>query len=274
MRDHHSCHCEEPKATRQSIISFCAAKVDCFAMLAMTFLLTMVAASIAHAADGAPVRSITTTGVAERKVVPDEAHVNVNIGASNKVLATAKAENDKKIAEVMAIAKKIGIDDAQIRTDNASIQPQYSWENNKQTFKGYRAQTSLDITVKKTELLGDLVDKLSNAGLEAGNGQEWGNLLNVNYAISNPDKIRDEMLVDAIKNARSKATNMAAAAGGSVGNVIQINEGAAPSFNFARPMPMMMARAEMSSADGVAAMAPPAGEQTVNANVTVIFELK
>jgi len=264
-------HCEEPKATRQSIFSFSAAKVGCFATLAMTCVVALLATPVI-AADMAPVRSITTTGLAERKVVPDEAHVNVNIGASNKVLATAKAEHDKKLAEVISIAKKIGIDEAQIKTDNSSIQPQYSWENNKQNFKGYRVQTALDITVKKTELLGDLVDKLSNAGLENGNNPEWGNLLNVNYTISNPDKIRDDMLVDAIKNARSKAMNMASAAGGSVGNVIQISEGAAPSFNF--PRPMMMARAAMASAEAAPAMAPPAGEQTVNANVTVIFELK
>lgn len=220
-----------------------------------------------------PVHSISVSGMAERKVIPDEAHVNVNIGATAAKVEPAKAEHDRKLRLVMDIAKKAGIDEAQMKTQNSSIQPQYSYENNKQVFKGYRVQTALDITVKKTEIIGDLMEKLSGAGLESANSQEWGNLLSVSYGVSNPDKIRDEMLADAIRNARAKADNMAAAAGGSVGGVIQINEGSAPSFNF--PMPML-ARGMKAEAMGVAAapMAPPVGEQAVNANVNVIFELK
>ena len=222
-----------------------------------------------------PVRSVTASGMSERKIAPDEAHVQVNFGATNVKLETAKAEHDKKLRDVMDIAQKAGIDKAQMKTLNSSTQPHYTWENSKQNFKGYRVQTMLDITVKKIDAVGGLIEKLSTAGLETGGTQEWGNLLNVSYAISEPDTIRDEMLADAIKNARKKAENMAAAAGASIGAVIQINEGGAPQFNF--PQPMLMARGGvMAMAADAAKMesAPPVGEQAVNANVTVIYELK
>lgn len=240
--------------------------------------LMVVAAHAAMAAEIQnmdPVHSISVSGMAERKVTPDEAHLNVNVGATAAKVETAKAEHDKKLRTVMDIAKKAAIDEAQMKTLNSSIQPQYRYENNKQIFKGYRVQTSLDITVKKVEVIGDLMEKLSSAGLETSDSQEWGSLLNVSYTVANPDKVRDDMLADAIKNARSKADNMASAAGGSVGRVIQINEGSAPSFNFP-PMPMM-ARGKvmaMAASDGAAPMAPPVGEQVVNAQVNVIFELK
>jgi uncharacterized protein YggE len=239
--------------------------------------LVLIAACLVAAsawAQQAPVRSITATGVAERKITPDEAHVNVNVGVTNPKLELAKTEHDKKLRDVLAIAKANGIEAAQVKTLNSMTQPHYVWENNKQNLKGYRVQTQLDITVKKTETLGDLLQKLNSAGLENGGAQEWGGLINVNYTIANPDKIRDEMLADAVKNARAKAQNMATAAGASVGEAIQINEGNAPQFNFPTPMPMM-ARAMKASADAAAPeMAPPAGEQTLNANVTVTFELK
>lgn len=243
-------------------------------MRTLAFVGILLLSAPAFAAEMTPVRSVTASGMSERKVAPDEAHVNVNFGATNLKLETAKAEHDKKLRDVMAIAKKVGIEDAQVKTENSSVQPQYRWENNKQLFKGYRVQTNLDITVKKIDAVGGLLEKLSSAGLEAGSGQEWGNLLNVSYSISKPDKIRDEMLAEAIKNARKKAENMAAAAGSSLGGVIQINEGGAPQLNF--PMPMMaMARADgMATEAASAPVAPPVGEQQVNANVTVIFELK
>ncbi len=249
------------------------------AFAGMTMVLVICFTSPAHATAMVErdemVRSITASGTAERKIAPDEAHVQVNFGATNLKLETAKAEHDKKLRDVMVIAEKAGIDKAQMKTLSSSTQPHYSWENNKQNFKGYRVQTMIDITVKKIDAVGELIEKLSIAGLETGGTQEWGNLLSVNYTISEPEKIRDEMLADAIKNARKKAENMASAAGASIGNVIQINEGGAPQFNF--PQPMLMARGGVMAMDAQAAKmesAPPVGEQSVNANVNVVFELR
>lgn len=239
-------------------------------MLALSLLL----AGKAHAAsEMAPVRSITASGTAERKVTPDEAHVSVTVGAMNMKLEAAKAEHDKKLRDVMAIADKAGIDKPQMKMLSSSTQPNYTWENNRQVFKGYRVSTTIDLTLKKPDILGGLLEKLSSAGLESGSAQEWGSMINVSYTLSNPDKLRDEMLADAIKNARAKAENMAAAAGASIGNVIQINESGTPQFP---PLPMMARAVAMKAMDGAAAMetAPPAGEQSVTANVTVVFELK
>ena len=227
--------------------------------------------SSAFAADTlVPVRQVTVTGSADRKVTPDVAHVNVTINGNNLKVEAAKAEHDKKLQNVIAIAKAEGIDEAHIKTQNSSIQPQYTYENNKRIFKGYSVQTSLDIKVKKIESLGALLDKLTSAKIESS-APEWQNLLSVSYSIDSPDKIRDEMLAEAIKNARSKAEKMAAAAGTSIGRVLTMNEGNTPSFEM-RPMPMM-ARASMDGVSAKSAVTPPPGEQEVNASVSVTFEL-
>lgn len=243
--------------------------------LRLCFVLAFIALAMPALADELkPVRSITVTGQAERKVVPDEAHINFNVSAMNAKLAAAKSEHDDKLRKVIDIAKSAGIEEAQIKTDSATIQPQYNYENNKQVFKGYRVATSLDITVKKTESVGTLMEKLTNAGLENKTDNEWMGLMSVNYTISNPNKIRDEMASDAIKNARAKAEQMAAAAGASLGQVYQVNEGNAPSFNYPRPMPMMAMARSNEIAPPAIPVVPPAGEQEVNASVTVTYELK
>ena len=235
------------------------------------FLIVTALFTTAAMADDKPVRSITVTGMSERKVVPDEAHVMVNVNAVNAKLETAKAEHDQKLRKVMDIAKKAGVDEAQMRTNHSSVQPRYSYENNKRNFQGYQVSTSLDITVKKMDAVGGLLEKLTSSGLENKADSEWMGLASVNYTIANPNKIRDEMTAEAIKNAREKAERMAAAAGASLGSVQQIQEGNAPQFIHA-PRPMM-AMAKMADTNE-AAMAPPPGEQELNASVTVSYELK
>lgn len=226
-----------------------------------------------------PVRTITVSGMAERKVVPNEAHLQVNLNSLAMKLADAKAAHDKKLVKLMSIVKGEGIDEKKVRTENSNIQPMYDYRNDPKTgqsnrvFKGYRAQTNLDITVADSAKVGPLMEKITAAGFEQGASTEWGNLLNLDYRISNPEKISDELLAEAIANARGKAERMASAAGTGIDRVYQVQEGSAPNFNF--PRVPMMAMAKM--ADGAAsteAYAPPAGEQNVQANVTVTFELK
>lgn len=226
-----------------------------------------------------PVRSITVTGMAERKVVPDEAHLNVNLNSMEVQLGTAKAAHDAKLNKLMAIVRGAGIEEKKIATQSSSTQPIYTYENDAQgnsqrLFKGYRVQTNLDVTVTDTSKLADLMDQISGAGFEKGANTEWGELMSMYFTISNPEQVKEEMLVDAVANAKAKAQRLANAAGASLSRVYSISEEGAPVFR-PRPMPMMaMAKAEMMGGAADAAMAPPAGEQELQSTVTVIYELQ
>lgn len=236
-------------------------------------LLAIFAIATAARAEMVPLRSISVSGSAERKVVPDEAHVYVTLGATHAKMAEAKKLHDAKLAKLYTIADKNSIGRNHLTTQSSSVQPHYSYNDGKQIFQGYRMVTSIDIKVADTKKLGTVIEQLMASGLEEHNQQEYGQLLSTQYTIANPDKIRDEMLAEAIKNARTKAENMAAAAGAEVTRVYQINEGDAPQF-MPRAMPMMaMAKAEGAAYADTAAP-PPAGEQELRSTVTVIFELK
>lgn len=240
----------------------------------------LVAAQAAVAADLIAVRSITVSGMAERKVVPDEAHITVNLNAQDKEMATARKVHQEKLAKLMDLVKKADIEERKVRTQSANIQPVYTYRNDgkgnsQRVFEGYRVQTNLDITVGDTAKLGGLMDAISSAGFEQGANTEWGNLISVYYTLSDPDKLRDEMLAQAIANAKTKAESMADAAGAKLGNVYQINENGTPQF---QPVMALAARAPMMAmakdAAGSAEMAPPSGEQQIQSNVTVTYELK
>lgn len=275
-------------------------------LISALMLGTALFATTAFAVDLQPIRSITVQGEAKHKVVPDEAHIRVNLNSQEKQMGAAKAANDKKLAKLMGIVKSASIDEKKVRTESSNVQPVYNYKDvqvsiltqeeckaylqnvtktpgitqtcparteRKQFLEGYRVQANLDITVGDTGKLAGLLENITNAGLEKGANTEWGDLLSMYYTLSNPDKLRDDMLSEAIKNARAKADKMAAAAGALIGAVYQINEGGVATYQ-PQPMPMMAMAANAPMAKAELAVAPPAGEQEVASSVTITYELK
>lgn len=233
-----------------------------------------------HAQELHAVRSITVNGLAKSKVVPDEAHVTVNLNAQNIQLSDAKQTHDEKLQKLMKLVADFHIDKQKVSTQSSNVQPIYAYEQNpktlanEQVFKGYRVQTVVDIKVEDTSKLAKLMDVVAKAGFEKTPLPEWGNLLSMYYTLSNPDKLHEELLVKAITNAKVKADKMAAAANAKVSRVFQINE--AGGFNY-QPMPMMLAGAAGKASFDAAsaqAVAPPAGEQELQTSVTVTYELE
>lgn len=238
----------------------------------------LLVATTANAQEYSAVRTISVTGVAERKVVPDEAHLNVNLNSMEMTLGAAKSAHDAKLNKLLAIVRGAGIEEKKVSTQSSNTQPVYTYVSDKtgaskRIFQGYRVQTMLDITVVDTAKLASLMDQISGAGFEQGANTEWGDLMNMYYTLSNPEAIKEEMLTDAIANAKGKAQRMANAAGAALSRVHSISEGNTPMFQ-PRPMPMM-AMAKGAAMDArMEAAAPPAGEQELNATVTVVYELQ
>jgi len=229
-------------------------------------------ATTAFAQELVPVRSVTVSGLAKRKVVPDEAHVIVTIGATDLKLQQAKAIHDTKLRKILDIVKKNGIPEKHVSTQSSSMMPIYEYDGSRRIFRGYRMATTVDIKLEKADKLGTMADQLLGSGLEDKYQDEYGELLSTNYTVSDPDRIRDEMLAEAIGNARKKAENIAQAAGAEIARVYQINETDTPVFQ-PRPM-MMLAKKSMPTAGPESDIAPPAGEEEMQATVTVVFELK
>lgn len=225
-------------------------------------------------------RTISVSGQATKKIVPDEAHLRVNLNSMKSTMAESKAAHDEKLKKLLDITKEEGVEERKLRTESSSFQPIYEYINNgdkgqTRVFRGYRVQTQLDITVVDTAKVGALMEKITNAGFEQGANTEWGNLLDLQYQVSEPEKKRDALLAEAIAVARAKAERMAEAGGASVARVQQITEGNVSNFNPPMPvMPMGRMMVAQSAMAEDAAVAPPSGEQELNATVSVVFELR
>jgi len=224
--------------------------------------------------------TITVSGDADIKVIPDEVDISIGVEAWDKDLAIAKEDNDKRVQAVIAAAKKSKVHEKYIQTSRLSITPRYRNERNKTDFIGYFVQKAIVITLKDT----DKIDDLLSGVLEAGADQVFG----VHFRTTQLRKYRDQARVAAVKAARAKAEDLAAAVGQKVGKARSISEGQIyerrgwlycdPFWNPGggyRNSGSMSQNVISSGSSGSGNQGnTPAGQMTVSARVSVNFELE
>jgi uncharacterized protein YggE len=225
------------------------------------------------------VRTLTVNGRAERLVVPDQSTLTVYLHAVDRDAKAAKAGHDRKLKTLLTITRDAGIAEKKIRTHRSAIQPYYTHKHNATTqrnesvFAGYRAFSNIAITLNDNAKLAPLMEAVAAAGFEDARAERWGSLMQTQYSLSDPRKLQDEMLSEAVANARAKAERLAKATNVSIRGVVAIVENGVPEW---RPSPAGMHHnvAMARGAQDSAAVAPPAGEQQLEASVRVTYEIK
>lgn len=184
----------------------------------------------------APPPQITVTARGEVQVAPDRARVQVGVETQAKTAAEAAAENNKKQAAILAAIKKVGVANSQITTLNYNVSPiqRYDDKLRRTVIDGYQVSNIVQVVTDKIEQAGQIID----AGL--GNGAN--RVAGLDFLVKDQSKARDEALTDAVESARRQAEVAAKAAGGKLGDLLELNVN-----DFERPTPRpMMAMAKMS----------------------------
>jgi uncharacterized protein YggE len=151
----------------------------------------------------------------------------------------------------------MGVPQRNIQTSQFSVAPQYSNApgNEAPHLTGYQVTNQLTVRLEDITGLGKALDALVTAGVNQMNG--------INFTIQNPGPQLERARADAMADARLRAETYARAAGVTLGPVLSISEGAeAP-----KPMYRMMAM------EARAPVPVAAGEETVSADVSVVWEI-
>jgi uncharacterized protein len=217
------------------------------------------------APDGAPPRLISVSGVGEVKTKPDMAIINTGVTSEAPTAQEALSKNNAAMTAVLAALKNAGVAEEDIQTSNFSVSPQYPPYQPGQTttprISGYQVSNQVTARVKDLAKLGSILDTL----VRAGSNQMHG----ISFDVDEPKPFLDDARKKAVADARAKAELYAAAAGVSLGRVVQISE--TGGIIMPPPMPMM----RMKAMDGAAESVPVAGgQQTLSANVSVIYEIQ
>lgn len=206
-------------------------------------------------------RTITVTGHGAVMVTPDVAYLSLGATNTSKTLEAAQTDVSDRLAAIMKALEANGVAKADIQTSgyNVSIQYEYDRDGNMKGIAGYTVTSTLNVTVRKFNTLGAILDQSVTAG---------ANLVsNVSFDVSDPSKPASQARDLAFKDARAKADEFAKASGTVVTGVVSIEETSAP-----KPAPQPVA---MAAASGAEARSVPvsAGTTEVDVDISVVFEI-
>lgn len=205
-----------------------------------------------------PVRQITVIGNGEASGTPDTGSVQLGVQTDAATARDALTANNTQMEALIAKLKELGIADKDMQTSNLSISPRYNDTGREVT--GYTVSNMLMVTIRDVSKASNLLD----AVVDAGANNIWG----IGFTIDDPTALQTTARNNAIADAKARATAMAQAAGGAIGQIISISE----NIGSVAP-PVMYARADAQAA-GASSVPVQSGEQTVSAQVQITFELR
>jgi uncharacterized protein YggE len=202
-----------------------------------------------------PVPQIVVSANGEVHITPDRANIQLGVETQSKTAAAASAENNRKQSAVLAAIKALGIPASSVTTSSFSVTPVQRWDDKlkKTIIDGYQVSNLVVVNVSKIEQTGAVID----AALANGANR----VANLSFELSDPSKAREESINKAVAQAKHEAEVAAKAAGGSLGDLIELT---ISSYDPPRPVPMF-AMAKVASADA----ATPVSEGTLTVQVNV-----
>lgn len=225
-----------------------------FAAISLVFVLTSAAWG------GDATRIITTTGVGIVEAVPDMATISLGVTHEAKEAGTAIQATSDAVRSILERLETAGVAPRDVQTNNLSLQPLWVRPNNNSNtpprITGFVARNSLSIRVRDLDSLGGVLDQVVQDGANTFNGLQ--------FSMANPDPLMAGARTMAVQDAIARATQLADAAGISLGPIQSISEAGS------QPQPMMM---EMASARMASDVPVSAGEVSLSAQVTVVFAI-
>ena len=209
--------------------------------------------------------TITVTGSGSVSLVPDVARINLGIGVTRPTVAAARAEAARIMTAIIASATGQGVATQDVRTVNVSLNPQYDPNCSRAgtcgttaPIVGYTMSEGVQITVRNLDRAGAVIDAATAAGAT--------NVGGISFEVADPSAAQTSARVAAIGAARVTAEAMARAAGVSLGAVVSIAE--------ASTGPIPYYASDLAAAVPSVPTPVKPGSQDVQAQVTVVYELR
>ena len=211
-------------------------------------------------------RTISVSGEAEVRVVPDEAVLRFGVESSGTDLAAVTAASDRVVDAITAIAARYDIPTERVRTDVLQLRPDYDRRRTGDEIltilTSFHAARTVMVTVRD---LGDIDDILRDA-VAAGANRIDG----VEFRSTDLREHRDEARLRAIDAAREKAEALAGRLGQSLDAPLSISEGRYPSYGQGMTQNVMY-NAPASGGSTSESVSP--GQISIRARVSVVFAL-
>ncbi|MBP9772131.1 MAG: SIMPL domain-containing protein [Candidatus Pacebacteria bacterium] len=227
---------------------------------------------------------ITVSGEGEVFAVADIAEFGFSVRSDKPTLAEAQQDSAERMNAIIDYLKGQGVDEKDIKTTNYSANPKYEWgesdvmplnqydermmypypQPGNQVLVGYEVYQSISVKVRDTDKAGTLVTGVSELGATDFYGP--------NFTIDDEEELQREARKEAIKDARTKAKQLADDLNVRLVRVVSFSENGGGYYP-------MYSKVGMGYDMAVAESAPiapelPMGENSVMANVSITYEIR
>jgi uncharacterized protein YggE len=204
--------------------------------------------------------TISVSGTATIKAIPDRAIVIFAVETRDNTAKAALAKNSEVMNNVLAALEGAGVQKNETSTAYFNIYPIYNYTHsgNVQSLQGYTVTNSLTISSAKTQNVSSWIDAAVQAGANRVD--------NVQFIFSSEQlaKIRSDLIKGAIDDARSKADVIAAKLGVEITGVQSV-----VSNDSGFPGPYYSAQTQLVQAPPVTPII--VGGQEVSASVNIVY---
>jgi uncharacterized protein len=235
-------------------------------MLVSVALSLLAAASLAGAGNvpptpegGAPLqRTLRAAGEGRTTAVPDLATVTFAAVAVDASLAKATRDANDRARRLLDAVAAAGVPTADVQTSRYDVQIERGAERPQDPprIRGYRVTNAIAVRVRDLARLGALLDRAVAAGANEVDGPV--------FSRADPAAEQARALAAAVRAARTKAEEMARAAGVQLGELLELREGRSGQPG-PIPVRMMSASAEVPIS---------AGQMTFVMEVELVFALR
>lgn len=209
-------------------------------------------------------------GEAKLLVAADQVAITLGVVTEEKTAKKATQKNSQKMQAIITSLEKLGLTDKDYKTQNFRVQPIWSSRpkgaNSEWRPKvvAYRVNNRLSVNTTKLDIMGDIIaDSLTSGANQVDS---------VFFSLANPREYRHQAITEAMKNAKADAQSLVQASGDKIVRTLSLhldNTSATP----IRARTEKVTHSRLMAAD--ASPIPPidAGDITVRASVTVVYEL-
>ncbi len=160
-------------------------------------------------------RSISVTGTAKMKVVPDMVEVSLRAYTVKPAMRDAVAETQTAVNEILAVCKRYVTDPADIKVSSISTNKAYEYRNNSDQFIGYDAEQVLEVTLKNISQIERFTEELLATKISK--------IENVRYGHTKADSLLREVNLMALEDARKTAEKMCGKMNAGLGELMYLS---------------------------------------------------
>jgi uncharacterized protein len=223
----------------------------------------------AHAApplqtqDSAPNGVIVTQGEATLTVPPDRAFVQMSAEGRAQKAADAQRLASDAMTSLQSALKSAGVAADAIRTIGYTLAPENDYVNGRQQFRGFLARNQIEVRVDDLGKLSSIIDATGTSGAASVSG--------LRFDVKNRSTVEQTALKQAVADAMSRATVIAAGANKTIGGIVRIQE-----QRISQPGPVRYAMDSFSGGRGGGGGPTPVepGEVEIRAQVTLTVAIK